>query len=84
MIKLDHVSKTFKDGKRVVEAVKDVSLEIAEAETTPTFTTVCSAMAEAEKTKAVMQADIFNNFFIMITRSFLTCPELGKSLKSIN
>ena len=32
MIKLDHVSKTFKDGKRVVEAVKDVSLEIAEAE----------------------------------------------------
>lgn len=32
MIKLDHVSKIFKDGKRVVEAVKDISLEIGDSE----------------------------------------------------
>ncbi|HAH70912.1 MAG TPA: ABC transporter ATP-binding protein, partial [Succinivibrionaceae bacterium] len=29
MIKLEHISKVFRDGKRTVEAVKDVSLEIA-------------------------------------------------------
>lgn len=32
MIKLEHVSKTFVDKKRVVEAVKDVDLEIADGE----------------------------------------------------
>ncbi len=32
MIKLDHISKVFRDGKRTVEAVKDVSLEIARGE----------------------------------------------------
>ena len=32
MIKLEHISKVFRDGKRTVEAVKDVSLEIARGE----------------------------------------------------
>ncbi len=32
MIKLEHVSKTFVDKKRIVEAVKDVDLEIADGE----------------------------------------------------